>query len=332
MSEEIRVIQYGLGPIGNRVTQYLVERPEYEIVGGVDVAKDKVGRDVGELADVPAVGAVVSEDAVGLMKSVAADVVVLTTTSSLARIKEQVLDIVGCGLNVVTTCEELSYPWDTDAAASREIDEAAMAAGVSVLATGVNPGFLMDFLPLALTGVCRRVDSLRVERIQDAQFRRLPFQRKIGAGLTVEEFQKKVEEGSLRHVGLTESLSMIAAGLGWELDRTEETLAPVIAQERTEVRDMTVEPGGCLGVSQTGRGYLGDREVVTLIFEAAVGQPDPRDRVLIQGDPDIDSVIPGGVNGDVATCAIVVNAIPVTVRARPGLRTMADIEPVTCRR
>jgi 4-hydroxy-tetrahydrodipicolinate reductase len=254
---------------------------------------------------------------------------VLTTTSSLEKARPQILEILSYGLPIVSTCEELSYPWDTSPQLSREIDRAAKEHGVAVLGTGVNPGFLMDLLPIVLTGICQQVKAVTVERIQNAQFRRIPFQRKIGAGLTVEQFQQKVKEGTLRHVGLTESMEMIASRMGWKLDRSEDIIEPVIATRRVEAGELAIEPGMALGVSQMGHGYMQGKEVVTLIFRATIGEPEPRDRVRIEGVPVVESVVPGGINGDVATCAITVNAIPVVMRARPGLRTMADIEPIT---
>ena len=330
MSDKIKVIQYGLGPIGSRTTKYLLERPNIEIIGAIDIAPDKVGKDVAELAGKAAIGVKVSDDADGVMKNSGADIVALTTTSDVVRAKGQILGIVRCGLNVVSTCEELAYPWDTQPELSTEIDQAATDAAVSVLGTGVNPGFLMDLLPLSLTAICRKVESVTIERIQNAAFRRLPFQKKIGAGLTPEEFQQKIDEGTLRHVGLTESMHMIAAKLGWKLDKTEDIIQPILAEEPVESSAMTIDPGKALGVFQLGRGWMNGQLMITLDFRAGIGQPEPRDRVIIKGDPSIDSIIPGGVNGDVATCAIVVNAIPTVVAARPGLRTMADIEPASC--
>ena len=329
MSDKIKVIQYGLGPIGSRTTKYLLERPNIEIIGAIDIAPDKVGKDVAELAGKAAIGVKVSDDADGVMKNSGADIVALTTTSDVVRAKGQILGIVRCGLNVVSTCEELAYPWDTQPELSTEIDQAATDAAVSVLGTGVNPGFLMDLLPLSLTAICRKVESVTIERIQNAAFRRLPFQKKIGAGLTPEEFQQKIDEGTLRHVGLTESMHMIAAKLGWKLDKTEDIIQPILAEEPVESSAMTIDPGKALGVFQLGRGWMNGQLMITLDFRAGIGQPEPRDRVIIKGDPSID-IIPGGVNGDVATCAIVVNAIPTVVAARPGLRTMADIEPASC--
>ena len=105
----------------------------------------------------------------------------------------------------------------------------AKKAKVAVLGTGVNPGFAMDALPIALTAVCERVDRIQVSRVQDARMRRLPFQQKIGAGLTTEQFQKKVDEGVVRHVGMTESIAMIADALGWTLDRITDDVQPKLA-------------------------------------------------------------------------------------------------------
>jgi 4-hydroxy-tetrahydrodipicolinate reductase len=330
-ARKFRVIQYGIGPIGLKMIEYLAERPTFEIVGAVDIDPVKIGRDVGELAGLPnPLGVKVSGNAAELLKETEADAVVLTTSSSLKVIRSQVLEIVSFGKNVVSSCEELMYPWRTQPAIAREIDEAAERNNVSVLATGVNPGFLMDFLPLVLTGICRNVKKITVERIQDAQFRRLPFQKKIGAGLTPEEFDAKVKEGVLRHVGLTESIHLIASGLGWQLDRAEDIISPVIAKKKVTSPDIIVEPGQATGVSQIGRGFSDGKEVITLIFQAAIGEPSPRERIVIEGAPNIELSIDGGVNGDVATCAIITNAIPVLVGATPGLRTMADVRAIPC--
>lgn len=330
MDRRIRVVQYGLGPIGCRSVQYLTERGHFELVGAIDSDERKVGVDVGELAELPeALDLHVTDDATTLLRQVDAEVVVLTTTSSLEQIRPQVLEIISCGKNVVSTCEELVYPWLTNPSLAKEIDVAAKKQGVSVLSTGVNPGFLMDFLPLVMTGVCRNVEKVTVERIQDAQFRRLSFQDKIGAGLTEPEFEERVKAGNLRHVGLTESMHLLASGLGWKLDRTEDIIEPVIASHEVIAANLTIEADRALGINQIGKGYIGNKELITLIFRATIGEQEPRDRVLIQGTPGIDMTIEKGVNGDTATCAIIVNAIPVVIQAPAGLRTMADISPIS---
>lgn len=332
MDKKIKVVQYGIGPIGIKMLQYVAAHPSFEIVGAVDIDPAKVGKDLGELAGLAGpLGITVSGSAPELLARVDADVVVLTTSSSLEQIKPQVLQIVSFGKNIVSSCEELMYPWLTQPEIAGELDLAAKKNKVSVLATGVNPGFLMDFLPLVMTGVCKEVRKVTVERIQNAEYRRLPFQKKIGAGLSLEEFNARARDGVLRHVGLTESIHLIASGLGWELDKAEDILSPVIAERRIETADLTIEPGQAAGVNQVGKGYVNEEEVITLFFEAAVGLPESRERVLIEGTPNVDLTIKDGVNGDVATCAILTNAIPVVVDAAPGLRTMADVRAITCR-
>jgi len=325
----IRVVQMGLGPIGNQATRYLAERPGIEIVGAVDVDPAKVGQDVGTLAGIPAVGVKVTDSLDEALGGHRADAVLLTTVSSLAKAQAQLKSLLPYGVNVISSCEELSYPWLTNPRVAEEIDALARAHNVSVLSTGVNPGFLMDFLPVVMSGVCRNITKITVERIQDATFRRVPFQKKIGAGLSLAEFEAKAKEGVLRHVGLTESIHMIAARLGWKLDATRDDLTPIIAERRIQTEGIIVEAGCAAGVQQIGVGIAGGKEVIRMVFRAAIGESGVRDRIIIDGTPGIDTCISGGLNGDVATCAILINAIPVVVNARPGLRTMADIEPIS---
>ncbi len=272
MSKKVRVVQMGLGPIGNKATQYLLERANLEIVGAIDADPAKAGKDVAELAGLAPIGVKVTADIEAALAGKQVDVVLLTTTSTMAKIQNQLLSLLPFGVNIVSSCEELSYPWLTEPQMAKQIDEMAQKHGVSVLATGVNPGFLMDFLPLIMTGVCRNVRQVTVERIQDATFRRIPFQKKIGAGLTQEQFAVKVKEGVLRHVGLTESIQMIATKLGWQLEKTEDVISPVIAHGPVKMDHVTIEPGQVLGVQQTGRGIVAGKEAISLFFRAAIGE------------------------------------------------------------
>ncbi len=326
----IKIVQIGLGPLGQKVVRYLLERPNLKLVAVVDPAPDKVGRDAGELCGLKRLGIMVARDLKSALRGRKADVAVLTTVSDLKRIEAQIAGIAAAGLPIVSTCEELSFPWDTSAAISRRIDAVCRKHGVACVGTGVNPGFLMDFLPSALTGVCQKVEKVRVQRIQDASIRRVPFQQKIGAGLTLAQFQAKKEAGTLRHVGLTESMHMIARAMGWRLGRTTESLRPVVAKSLITSGYTPIKPGMACGVEQTGRAYVGRREVITLEFRAAVGEPKSFDAVEITGTPNLRSVIEGGVNGDIATCAIVLNAVAVIRKVSPGLKTMLDLPAVTC--
>jgi len=328
--KKIRAAIYGVGPIGTKIVQLITEREEIEIVSAVDISPDKAGRDLSSITGIEKnKGVIVEGDAKKALAGKDIDVAVLATTSSLLKIKPQLTEIISYGINIVSTCEELSYPWITAPEISMEIDKAAKKNRVSVLSTGVNPGFLMDYLPLIMTGVCRSVEHITVERIQDAANRRVPFQQKVGIGLTVEEFQTRVKNGTIRHVGLTESMHMLSARMGWETDSTTDSIEPVIAERKININDREIEKGRVAGVLQTGHLISSGRELITLLFKAAAGIDNAYDRIVIEGSPRIDSTIKGGVNGDIATGAIITNAIPVVLSAEPGLKTMADIEPIT---
>lgn len=319
----INVVQLGLGPIGQRLTRYLCERNGVTIKAAVDPDPQKVGRDVGNHAGLAPLGVSISPDLSSCSELTQADVAVISTVSSLDKLEPQIKEVADCGLDIVSTCEELSHPWKTQPGCAQRIDDYCKKEGIACVGTGVNPGFLMDYLPSVLTSVCQKVDHIKVERIQDARPRRKPFRDKIGVGLTDSEFEQ--QRDSIRHVGLPESVHMIADAMNWDLSNVSETLLPVYAEKVIQTDSGKLRRGEVAGVRQVARGYKNDREVITLVFEAAVGIEEPHDTIRITGDPNFSSNIDGGVNGDIATSAIIVNAVRAITRAKPGLNTMLDI-------
>lgn len=328
MSETLRAVQFGLGPIGCAVARHAVERGIL-LVGGVDIDPAKTGRDLGEVIglDKP-LGVPVSRTLAEALARAPADVALHTTSSYFDLFKPQIIELVQAGLDVVSTAEELSFPWLAHAQAAAEIDAAAKQAGKTVLATGVNPGFLMDTLPLALTGICQRVDHIDVRRVINASTRRGPFQAKIGAGMTVEEFQAKMAAGRMGHVGLPESIGMVFSTLGKSLVRYESNVEPVVAERPTRTEFFDVPPGRVIGLKQTACADAPEGEFVRLTFIAALDAGDEQDTITITGKPNL-TVTLQGTNGDLATVAIVVNAVRRVREAAPGLVTMRDLPPVT---
>lgn len=324
----IDIIHLGIGPLGRKMVDYALQRGCFDIVGAVDPDPDKAGKDLGTLCGIDTLGITVSGNLGGAIKDKTPQAAILTTVSSLAALEAQVAELAKAKINIISTCEELFFPWNTQPDIAAKIDEICRQNGVVCLGTGVNPGYLMDFLPTVLSGPCQRLDSIKVWRVQDASIRRIPFQQKIGAALTLEEFEAKRKAGTLRHVGLPESVDFIADRLGWKLDRNEETLEPVIAEEDIDSGYKPIAKGMARGVHQVGKGFVGDKQVITLTFKAAVGEPESYERVLIEGEPNIDSRITGGINGDIATCAITLNAVRSVLKASPGLKTMAEIPPI----
>jgi 2,4-diaminopentanoate dehydrogenase len=322
----IRVIHFGLGPIGAGVVRQVANRKGFKIVGAVDIDPAKTGRDLGEVAGVGrALKVKISDDAKKAIKAGKPDVAVLCTNSSLKKVLPQIESIVKLKVPIVSTTEELAYPSKANMKYARAIHQLAKKYKVAILGTGVNPGFVMDALPTMLTGVCERVDAVRVDRVQDARIRRLPFQQKIGAGLTREQFQKKVDDASVRHVGLTESVSMIADALGWKLDRITDEIQPKIASEAVSSEFLSVDPGLVCGIIQDGVGYRDGQAVITLHMEAYLGAPESFDAVEITGSPALKMKLAGGVHGDIATASITVNSLPKILDVPPGLHTMRDM-------
>jgi 2,4-diaminopentanoate dehydrogenase len=322
----IRVVLVGLGPIGAAVARQLASRKGFRIVGAVDVDPLKVGKDVGDVIELGRKLRVkVTPDIGKTLRAVKPDVAVMCTSSSLKTVMPQFEEVLKRRVPIVTTTEEAAYPAPRNQRLVKKLDAAARKAKVAVIGTGVNPGFLMDALPIMLTAACERVDRIEVHRVQDARIRRLPFQQKIGAGLTPEQFEKGVANGTLRHVGFTESIHMIADAVGWSLDRVTDEVRPKIAEQAVESELLAVDPGYVSGIIQDGVGYMDGKALVTLHLEAYLGAPESYDSVLIEGSPRIYSKVAGGVHGDIATASMTVNSIPAVLAAAPGFRTMRDL-------
>ncbi len=322
----IKVLHVGLGPIGAAVVRQVAARKGLRIVGAVDIDAAKVGRDLGEVTGAGRkLNIKVMADLRKAIKATKPDVAVLCTSSALKAVVPHFEEVLKLKVPIVSTTEELAFPTSGNNRWARAIHKAALKGKAAVIGTGVNPGFTMDALPLALTAVCERVDAIEVDRVQDARIRRLPFQQKIGAGLTKAQFQAKVENTSVRHVGLAESISMIAHGLGWKIDRITDEIKPKIAAEAVTSEFMTVEAGQVCGLIQDGVGYRDGKPLIKLHMEAYLGAPESYDAVRVKGSPNINSKITGGVHGDVATASMVVNSIPLVLQVEPGLHTMLDM-------
>lgn len=326
MKKKIRVVQFGVGPIGASIVRLMRQKTSLEIVGAIDKDPAKVGRDLGEIVGASGSpwGIAISADAAAVLEK-QVDIVVHSTSSSLPSVMDQLLTCLSAGCCVVSTCEELAYPLRKHPELSAKLDSAAKDEGVALVGTGVNPGFVMDKLVLTLSAVSQRVDSAKALRVVDASKRRLPLQKKIGAGITAEEFREQVAAGAIKHHGLPESVAMVADGLGFVLDDISETIEPVLAEETVKTEFLEVAPGQVAGVHQIARGLAGGKEKVFLELKMYVGAKQPADSIELKGEPNLSLVIPGGTHGDVATAAVVVNAIPAILAATSGLRTARDL-------
>jgi 4-hydroxy-tetrahydrodipicolinate reductase len=306
----------------------LLEKEGVEIVGAIDIAKDKVGKDLGEVLGInKKVGVKVSDDVDAVLSKTKPDIAIHTTSSFMKDTYQQLASLIKHGVKVISTCEELSNPYYTEPKIAKELDALAKKHGVTVLGTGINPGFLMDTLVITLTAVCQKIEKIEAVRVMNAATRRLPFQKKIGAGLTIEEFQKKIESGQITgHVGLQQSIALIADALAWKLDKiVAEPVEPVIAKKPVESEHIKVMAGQAAGLRQRAKGIIKNKEAIVLDFQAYIGAEEEYDAITIHGIPNIKQKIQPCVHGDIGTVAMVVNAIPKVIKAPPGLLTMKDL-------
>ncbi|MBT6169589.1 MAG: hypothetical protein HOH98_02450 [Flavobacteriaceae bacterium] len=322
----IKVIQIGFGPLGVQTAKFIAKKSTIKTVAVVDNDPDLYNKNINDFSSDLDNKICISNSVNEALKNInkKPDVAIITTVSSLKEIYNQINEVVKHNINIISTCEELSYPWKTDPALSKKLNDLCKLNNVACLGTGVNPGFLMDYLPSVLSTVCKEINKIRIYRVQDASFRRIPFQKKIGAGLDLSEFKNKELEGTLRHVGLTESLHLLAKSLNFDIDNVTETLNPVICKSDLN-GSINIKKGCARGVEQIAYGYLNSEVVIEMQFKAAVGESRSFDRIEVDGIPSFVSEIEGGINGDIATCSIAINSIKSIMKASPGLHTMADI-------
>lgn len=326
IKHKIKVAQFGLGPIGIEALKLAASKPWVEVVGGVDIAPDKIGRDLADLTGLPALaGRKVHPHLDALLTVARPDVVLHTSVSKFAAAAAQIEPIVQHGISVVSSSEELLCPSFRDAQLAARLDSLCQQHNARVLGAGVNPGFVMDVLPVVMTGVSRSVTRITARRVVNATTRRGPLQRKIGSGWTPEEFERRFREGSAGHAGLKDSVALIAHCLGWQLDGITETGRAMVADHDITTPHVQVKRGQCCGLHQVGVATMNGRPVIELDLKMYLDAPDPHDAIQIEGDPPLRIRIEGGVAGDHATVAAVVNAVPRVLAAKPGLRVMTDI-------
>jgi 4-hydroxy-tetrahydrodipicolinate reductase len=310
---ELRVCVVGLGPIGIELTKAICKRGGLRIVAAVDVSPTLAGKPLGEVVEGAPMDVRIEPTLDGALANGRSEAIALTTTSRFFGITGDIETCIRRRVHVVSTCEELSAP-GVDPQTWARLDEHARHVGVTILGTGVNPGFVMDRLPLALAGACVTVDSVRVERVVDAARRRGPLRKKVGEGLTVAEFEQGVKEKRIGHVGLRESALLLAEGLHWRIDSYEETIEPAVD-----------DAGKVLGIKQRGKAIVGGVEKIQLALDMYVGAPDPHDRVMLEADPPMDVTLHGGTQGDRATVGTALNALSRLRSAPRGLVTVADV-------
>ncbi len=316
----IPVVVMGLGHVGQAIARAALGTPDLRLVGAVDPRH--AGRPLADVLGGAAPRLEVASEPSRAIQAARGGVLLHATTSDLEEAEPQIARAVRGGLAVVSTCEELAYPWLFHAPLAKRLDRLAESRDVAVIGLGVNPGFALDRLPAFLSQVTGPVRAVRACRAVDAAVRREALRRKVGVGLEPAAFDAAAEAGEVGHVGLSQSAALAALGCGFEVDEVEETIDPVVA-ERDLAGPAPVPAGRVAGVRQVAVGLVDGEERVRLELTIAVGA-DPRDEVDLDAAPPLRLRVVGGIPGDEATAWAAVNAaLPVTMLR--GLVTVLDL-------
>ncbi|MCT4621475.1 MAG: 2,4-diaminopentanoate dehydrogenase [Marinisporobacter sp.] len=330
--ENVKVIIWGLGAMGGGMAEMLLKKKGVEIVGVVGRGKklgtsmyDYLSVERGDRPDIKlgAYDEVITEKA--------ADVVLLCTDSFTKNAFEKIKFCLEKKINVVSSAEEMAYPQAQEPELAKEMDKIAKENGVTVLGTGINPGLMMDLLVVALTGACEEVDHVTARRVNSLSPFGPAVMEEQGIGITVDTFNKGVEEGTLAgHVGFAESVRMISDAIGWKLsDEVKQSMEPIVSNIYRKSPYAEVQAGDVAGCAMKGYGYV-DGELKIEMDHPQQIEPELEgvhtgDYIIIKGTPDINMAINPEVPGGIGTIAMCVNTIPHVINARPGLKTMLDI-------
>ncbi len=325
-----RVVVWGIGAMGSGIIKDLMKKKGIELVGAIETARKELNGKtlksyIGVENDV-----VISSNASETISTLDPDIVIIATTSFVPDVFPMIKIAVENSANVITIAEEMSYPWIDYPEFSHRMDMLAKKHNVSILGTGINPGFVLDTLILSLTGTCLDIKKIKAQRINDLSPFGAEVMRTQGVGTSVEEFEKGIKSGKIvGHIGFRQSISMIASALGWQLDRIEEEREPIVSKTKRETPYVKVEPGHVAGCKHTGRGIVDGEVKIELIHPQQI-HPEAEnvktgDFIQIEGDPDISMEIKPEIPGGKGTMAMVVNMVPKVIEANSGLLTMKDM-------
>ncbi|SHF14660.1 4-hydroxy-tetrahydrodipicolinate reductase [Marinitoga hydrogenitolerans DSM 16785] len=323
-----RIALWGFGAMGSGIARNILSKYELELVGVHDTRY--VGKDIGELLEMGEIGLKVYDSPEKMLDETNPDLVIIATNSFVEVVKEQIIMAAKKHINVITIAEEMAYPFYTHPEEAEEMDSLARRYGVSILGTGINPGFVLDTLILALSGAALNVEQIKAARINDLS----PFGPTVmetqGVGTTVEEFEEGIKTGKIvGHIGFEQSIYMIADALGWNIDKIEQTREPIISNVLRETKYVRVEPGMVAGCNHIARAYMNGKLVIELKHPQQVRPElenvDTGDYIEIIGDPNLNLSIKPEIPGGKGTIAVATNMIPSVIEAESGLLSMADL-------
>jgi len=322
--------------MGSGIVENILRKSKtLKLVGVLDTNLELVGKDVGIVLGKKKIGVMVSSEPEKLLDEALPDVVVLATDSFVENILEQIELVIKKHVHLITIAEEMAYPFYTHPEVSSLIDSLARRYGVTVLGTGINPGFVLDTLIITLSGVCKEVRKIKAKRVNDLSPFGPTVMKTQGVGTTIEEFNEGLKNGEIvGHIGFQQSIRMIADALGWELEKIEEIREPIISSVLRETKYVKVEPGMVAGCRHIGKGYMNGEVVIELEHPQQIRPEledvETGDYIIIEGEPNINLCIKPEIPGGIGTIAIAVNMIPIAIKHSPGFYSMKDFPIPRC--
>lgn len=304
-----RVVLCGMGAIGTEILRHLLERG-HEVVAVIDPDPDKAGKTLAELTGLP-LGVRVHQS-IQQAPLGGAEVAVYSARSRVDDVASDIALLLAAGLDVVTTSEEMAYPSHAGAGEAGKLDALAKEKGVALVGVGVNPGFVMDWVPAVVASATKNPTRIHIVRSVDVSRSRQQLGKKVGVGLSRSKFDKELAEGKLGHIGLAESAHLVALSLGKELEGVDQGVFPVLGSEDY-----------VMGVRQFAEGRAGGCQI-RLDLEMTTTSAD-FDVIEVTGDPVVKVRFEKGVFGDSATVALVVHAVERVGRAPSGVITVLDL-------
>src|SRR5664279_3757690 len=299
----IKVAEWGTGMMGQGLLGFILDRPkDIDLCGVIVTNPAKEGKTVGELLGRPC------------------DVKMTTDFEAVLAQKP----------DVVCIAEKLAYPWASDPTRAAMFDKLAKENDVTILGTGINPGFVLDALIVMWSSICLRVDSIEASRVNDLS----PFGPTVmigqGVGTSVEQFEKGVADGSIvGHIGFPESIELIAKALNWKIDEIVETREPIVTEVERSTPHVHVPAGWVAGCKQVGKGYVNGELKIHLIHPQQIhpemADQDTGDYIKIFGDPNVNMANQPEVPGGKGTYASTGNYLPLMQDAKPGMLTVVDM-------
>ncbi|WP_352418493.1 2,4-diaminopentanoate dehydrogenase [Proteiniborus sp.] len=331
--EMVKVVIWGFGAMGSGMAKMLLKKKGVEIVGVCDMSPSKIGKSIYEVLGAEREGrpeVIIKGNIEDVLTEKSCDICLCATDSFTKNAFPKLKYALEKKVNVISTAEEMSYPYAQSPELAKELDKIAKENGVTVLGTGINPGLIMDLLVVCLTGCMIDVEHIEAKRVNSLSPFGPAVMEEQGVGLTVEAFEKGVEDGTLAgHVGFPESIQMIANAIGWKVEKIEQQMKPIVTSVDRKSPFGFAKAGDVAGVNMTGQGYVNGEVKIDMIHPQQI-EPETEgtytgDYITIKGTPEVNMAIKPEVEGGLGTIAMCVNMIPHVINADSGLKTMIDL-------